>query len=1180
MSRQTDTHEPSQPHADTADRFLFLSYNGLDREIVQSVQQRLKGLNIPTFFDREQLNPGLPWFDALQDAIGNARALAVFIGKDGLGTWQKREMELALQRQAREEKIGGEFPVIPVVLEGVDLENVPGFLLLNTWIDLRRGIDDNSALDAMARAVLGKPSSLQPTVPVALCPYRALRAFREEDAPLFFGREGFASELLRKVVSEHLVLVVGPSGSGKTSVVQAGLLPLLRKEQSPSVTWDVVIVSPGKRPFHNLAAALLSVLEGESNEIQRVREAEAFGNDLISGKVAVEAAVLAVKKASGSDRVLLVVDQFEELFTLTPESERRSFIEALLESVSMTPVTLLLTLRADFYGQVIDASRDLSDRMQRGVVNLGAMMTEELRRVIQSPARTVGLEFESGLTERILEHIEDRPGTLPLLEFSLTSLWEMRLGKRLTNRAYDKIGGIKGAISQRAELQFNKLNTQQQESVLRLLTRLGTISGDDRPYTRQPVNLDDLDESQRGVVQSFVSARLLVTSRNELTGEETVEVAHEALIKAWTRLKDFLDNDKQFYLWRQRLDLKRDEWQNAEKDHELLLRGSVLLEARKHLRHRPEDFTDSERVFIESSELASRRPRRRLLTLSAAAVFLLAIIAGVMFWVRTDSYQMDSILTQSSTLTQSASAPAIRRWAKALTYAGKLDEAVSLARNIEESEQRALALSDIANALTRMQKTEDAQKIIREAQVTATEIGQLGKQYTAFKMVIKELTKLRTADECLSSISEISTPTSRTQGLVVLAEIFANSERIDDASRVIDTALPAARSINDAELRAYGLTRIAESLSTIKKMDRAQEVINESLVAAKDIRNPSAQSLVYAELTKSQFKVGDLDKGTEIARLTYSTWQRVPTYRSVLISRIVDALVKAGKGEEVFDEALASWNTDFNVLANPLEHFVSVLVAMDENGMRDKALAKISNIQDPDLKNYCFGAFALNLSGKGEIDEAIQILSNHELPTYYVTQFISTLILSGKKTEALKLAQSFQLSTDPLVLLAIAGRINEDHNTTEALTAARKINVPNVKAFAFSVIAQEVVDREKPENAQAIIDEALTATQNVSHDRFRSAIYTVLAVSQAGFKDFRNARLTAENCSSSDEKLLVYRSILLEYLGRHDIQLAALLDDDEKERKETFKDLKLEVSISSEGLRYTVEFFPSDGASE
>jgi len=209
---------------------LFLSYNSIDRPSVVALQKLLTARGIGTFLDRDQLVPGLPWPSALGEGLRGVSAVAVFIGRE-LGGWQKREMWFALDRQVIEEKQGRAFPVIPVLLAGADL--TPSFLFANTWIDLRAELDSLAVaeqLDAFERAI----SAIVPATTSAaeraapLCPYRGLEAFDEEHAAFFAGRSAFASELFKFTSRKELVVVVGPSGSGKSSVVQAGLVPILR----------------------------------------------------------------------------------------------------------------------------------------------------------------------------------------------------------------------------------------------------------------------------------------------------------------------------------------------------------------------------------------------------------------------------------------------------------------------------------------------------------------------------------------------------------------------------------------------------------------------------------------------------------------------------------------------------------------------------------------------------------------------------------------------------------------------------------------------------------------------------------------------------------------------------------------------------------------------------------------
>jgi WD40 repeat protein len=581
--------------------------------LVVAVQKLLEARGITTFLDREKLIAGFAWPQALEEGLRAVRGVAVFIGR-GFGGWQKREIAFALDRQVREEKEGRAFPVIPVLLQGAELAS--GFLFTNTWIDLRGGLDGAfaaKALDAFERAINSAQPAQPPEGAAVVCPYRGLRVFREEDAGFFFGRRAFADQLLHFTLGNDLVAVVGPSGSGKSSVVQAGLLPRLRRERPPANTWDAVSFTPGNDPFHRLASALIPLLDPDNDKVERLAKAEELGVKLADGRIRIESVIdRVIEESKGTGRLLLIADQFEELFTLAPEPGRRAFAQALVRALGRAPFTLLVTLRADFYSQIITVDRDLSDRLTPAQVNIGALTPQELRESITAPARLVGLEFEPGLVERILADVGSEPGHLPLVEFALTELWQHREGSLLANRAYDEIGGVTGALAQRAEAELTRLKPEQQIAARRLFSRLVRVArpeeaGED---TRQLADLTEADPVTKYVAKGLADARLLVTGGETKAGALTVEVAHEALIRNWLRLRVWLNEDREFLLWRQRLQVQAGEWHEHGQDAGYLLRGAPLSEAERWFIGRQNDLTDGERELIRESIALRERERQ------------------------------------------------------------------------------------------------------------------------------------------------------------------------------------------------------------------------------------------------------------------------------------------------------------------------------------------------------------------------------------------------------------------------------------------------------------------------------------------------------------------------------------------------------------------------------------------
>lgn len=532
----------------TSDFDVFVSYNTHDHAAVERLARALKKRGLSVFLDRWELIPGRSWPDALDGHLARSRAAVVVVGPSGLGAWQQRERYLALDRQARDPAFG----VIPVILPNAD--PALGFLSLNTWVDLRSGIDNSAAHDLLAAAVRGEPPStlLERTrkAVAEVCPYRGLEVFREEDAAFFFGREAFIDGLQAAVAAQSMVAVVGRSGSGKSSVVRAGLVPALRRPNG-ALVWEIATLLPGSRPLKALAGALVPLLEPEMTETERLVEIGKQARHFAAGDLRLSDVIeRVIEKQPGTDRVLLFVDQWEELYTQKIDDEQAEavrkqevsrFIDELLATTSSAPLKVVLTLRADFYGDAL-LHRRLADALPKAQVNLGSMTREELERAVTLPAEKLGLSFERGLVDRLLDDVGVEPGNLPLLEFALKDLWSGRRGDRLLYERYTSMGGVKGAIAKRAETLYAGLDPAQQRAAERVFIRLvrpGEESGD----TRHRATLDELDPAAQALVRTLAGkdARLVVTGRDVVTDRETVEVAHEALIREWTRLKGWVD---------------------------------------------------------------------------------------------------------------------------------------------------------------------------------------------------------------------------------------------------------------------------------------------------------------------------------------------------------------------------------------------------------------------------------------------------------------------------------------------------------------------------------------------------------------------------------------------------------------------------------------------------------------
>jgi KaiC/GvpD/RAD55 family RecA-like ATPase len=451
------------------------------------------------------------------------------------------------------------------------------------------------------------------------CPYQGLRAFQQQHASYFFGRERFIEQLVRVVQERSLTAVVGPSGSGKSSVVFAGLLPRLCQEGN----WVIVSCRPGREPFQELATSLIPSLEPQVSETDRLIERNKLSKALRLGEVHIhEVLERILGKHAEASRLLLVCDQFEELYTLGQDAEDRSrYLDELLQAVAALsqhrepPFSLVLTLRADFFAHA-SSYRPFADALQGSMLILGRMNRKELQDAIEKPARLLGVRIEEGLGERLLEAVGEEPGNLPLLEFALTQLWSRRRHGMLTHVAYDEIGGVKQALAVHAEAAFCKLDPQEEQQVRRIFTQLVQPSQATED-TRRIATESELGPENWGLVARLADARLVVTGRDEVIGEETAETAHEALIREWERLREWMNEEREFRQWQERLRLAMRQWEMIGRDNGALLRGGVLAEAERWLGDRGGELAEAERDYIctsigiqEQERVASERRRR------------------------------------------------------------------------------------------------------------------------------------------------------------------------------------------------------------------------------------------------------------------------------------------------------------------------------------------------------------------------------------------------------------------------------------------------------------------------------------------------------------------------------------------------------------------------------------------
>ena len=457
---------------------------------------------------------------------------------------------------------------------------------------------------------------------LGLCPYKGLSYFDEADADLFVGREKWTSKLTERVLSlvssrspneTRFLAVVGSSGSGKSSLVRAGMVPALRWHKK-SIDWQIHILTPTAHPLESLATSL-------TLETPSVTTTATLMDDLKRDERTLHLFAKRKLQTGGNPQLLLVLDQFEEVFALCrSEEERGSFIRNLLGAASEAdgPVIVLITLRADFYAHCAKYPQ-LRETLAKNQEYIGAMSVDELRRAIKEPALRGRWEIEPGLVDVLLHDVGHEPGALPLLSHALLETWQRRRGRMMTLSGYASAGGVHGAIAETAETVFADQLTKEQQSIARrIFLRLTELNDETSATdTRRRAQFDELilkpedAASTQAVLKALADARLIITS------EDSAEVAHEALIREWPTLRGWLEENREGLRLQRQLTEAAKEWLAMERTPDMLFRGARLTQAEEWLGTHQEELNELEREFLDASitwneqEAAEREAQRQ-----------------------------------------------------------------------------------------------------------------------------------------------------------------------------------------------------------------------------------------------------------------------------------------------------------------------------------------------------------------------------------------------------------------------------------------------------------------------------------------------------------------------------------------------------------------------------------------
>ncbi|WP_128435021.1 helix-turn-helix domain-containing protein [Streptomyces cyaneus] len=439
-------------------------------------------------------------------------------------------------------------------------------------------------------------------------PYRGLARYEPGDSDLFFGRDRQVGELLGLVRAHRFAAVFGPSGSGKSSLLRAGLIPALRQAQGADRPAVIRVLTPGEQPSRTHEEALVP--------------------------------------KDGDLDTWVIVDQFEEVFTLCHDREERDrFLDLLLRArVPESRVRVAIAVRGDFYGHC-GAHPGLAEAVSGANLLVGPMGRDELREAITGPATAEGLNVERALTARVIDEVTDQPGALPMVSHALLETWRRRRGRTLTLAAYEEAGGVRGAIAATAERVYGELAPEQACAARRILLRL-IAPGDGIADTRRPAPRAELGPDAQDALEHLAAARLVT-----LDGD-TVELAHEVLITGWPRLAGWIEEGREQLRAQRLLGESARAWEQLDRDPGALYRGTRLTQAEELFTEQAQDdLAELEWAFLDASraardaerEAGARTARRtRLLTVGLSAFLVLALAAGLLAWQRDRASEQEA----------------------------------------------------------------------------------------------------------------------------------------------------------------------------------------------------------------------------------------------------------------------------------------------------------------------------------------------------------------------------------------------------------------------------------------------------------------------------------------------------------------------------------------------------------
>ena len=639
-------------------RRWFISYNSRDSGLVRSLEEALRRKD-PTariFFAPKSLRAGALWLPELAGNIADATAFVLLVGEKGIGRWQAMEYYEAFDRRVKQP----DFPLVVVLLDGQAAPGLP-FLRQMHWVITANPASEKSLAQIMeAAAGDGAPPG---QIWRHTAPYRGLHAMTESDADFFFGRGRETAEVVGALAAgvDKLPVLLGNSGVGKSSLARAGVLAAMMRQAWPETAeapgawpqtfnesrrWCFLTLKPGAEPVRALVEPFLRTWQFDSVDPRRAELQSTWVGKLLDGAVSLRD-LLDATAARYRDELhqpeppafLIYIDQGEELCTRAEERARRRFSEMLADGLADPRLRAMMSMRADFFG---DLQKDEALYSVHQQINVPPLREAQLREVVSRPAALLSARFETPELAASIAHLAAAEstrdaGALPLLSYLLEDMWTAMVARqdgmlRLPAQAIE-LGAV---LVHRAD-SFVAAHPNSEDQLRRILTlKLATVRDDEEPTRRRAARLEFSEEEWRLVSElADHPNRLLVIVTSE-AGETYAEVAHEAVFRRWRKLRDWIAAEREFLAWRSGLEAARRAWQATPdgSKNDALLMGAALAQAQDWLAKRREDLPVVDQDFIDQSAMRASKARGRARRVRALVYVLFGgIITGLLGWI-------------------------------------------------------------------------------------------------------------------------------------------------------------------------------------------------------------------------------------------------------------------------------------------------------------------------------------------------------------------------------------------------------------------------------------------------------------------------------------------------------------------------------------------------------------------